>query len=113
MMQNLPERIRLELRLNDLLSYHTFVDVYYRNMEKYVVLRDEIEKVTLQDFADNVVSHDTSSVAHIIEKIYTYIVPNGKGISHTGILSLLNKNLKVSHDFLCNFRQIGENKCYE
>jgi regulator of replication initiation timing len=95
MLNNLPERIRLELRLNDLLNYHDLVGNSFQTMQKYTTYRDYLEKSTLKDYADNVVSHDPSSVRGMIETIYTYVVPSGKGINDRGILQLLSKSLKV------------------
>jgi hypothetical protein len=95
MLNNLPERIRLELRLNDLLNYHDLVGNSFQTMQKYTTHRDYLEKSTLKDYADNVVSHDPSSVRGMIETIYTYVVPSGKGINDRGILQLLSKSLKV------------------
>ncbi|RZC38220.1 uncharacterized protein BDFB_003195 [Asbolus verrucosus] len=100
MLNNLPERIRLELRLNDLLNYHYFVGNSFHTMQKYVNHREELEKATLKDFADNIVSHDSNSVVQMIESIYTYVVPEGKGINNRGILGLLTKSLKFRYDFL-------------
>jgi hypothetical protein len=106
MLNNLPERIRLELRLNDLLNYHDLVGNSFQTMQKYTTHRDYLEKSTLKDYADNVVSHDPSSVRGMIETIYTYVVPSGKGINDRGILQLLSKSLKeVEGDMLCNAHQ--------
>jgi hypothetical protein len=106
MLNNLPERIRLELRLNDLLNYHDLVGNSFQTMQKYTTYRDYLEKSTLKDYADNVVSHDPSSVRGMIETIYTYVVPSGKGINDRGILQLLSKSLKeVEGDMLCNAHQ--------
>lgn len=95
MLNSLPERIRLELRLNDLLNYHDTVDNSFKTMQKYVKHREDLEKATLKDYADSVVSHDSNSVKGMIESIYTYVVPSGTGINDRGILQLLSKNLKV------------------
>lgn len=94
-LNNLPERLQFELRLQQLLDCITRTNVYYLKMENYVHNTSDIEKSTLKDFANNVVSHATDSVASIVERIYTYIIPHGKGITDTGILSLLSKILEV------------------
>lgn len=95
MLNNLPERIRLELRLNDLLNHHNLVDNSFQIMQKYTKHREELEQATLKDFANSIVSHDPNSIVGMIENIFTYIVPSGKGINNRGILDLLDKSLKV------------------
>ncbi|EFA08553.2 hypothetical protein TcasGA2_TC006208 [Tribolium castaneum] len=95
MLNNLPERIRFELRLNDLLNYHDMVGNSFHTMQKYVKHRDDLEKATLKDYADSVVSHDQNSIKGMLETIYTYVVPSGQGINDRGILQLLSNNLKV------------------
>ncbi|XP_969643.2 uncharacterized protein LOC658141 isoform X1 [Tribolium castaneum] len=106
MLNNLPERIRFELRLNDLLNYHDMVGNSFHTMQKYVKHRDDLEKATLKDYADSVVSHDQNSIKGMLETIYTYVVPSGQGINDRGILQLLSNNLKeIEGDMLCNSHQ--------
>lgn len=95
MLHNLPERVRLELRLNDLLDYITRLDVTYRHMQQYVTYQDEIERITLEDFAKSIVSHDAGSARNLVERIHAFIVPSGKGIVNTGLLKMLGKTLEV------------------
>lgn len=98
MLHNLPERVRLELRLNDLLDYMTRLDVTYRHMQQYVTYQDEIERITLEDFAKSIVSHDAGSARNLVERIHAFIVPSGKGIANTGLLKMLGKTLEVRND---------------
>lgn len=94
-LHTLPERVRLELRLNDLLDYITRMDVTYRHMSQYLTYQDEIERLTLEDYAKSIVSHDAGSVRNLVERIHAFIVPNGDGFTNTGLLKLLGKSLKV------------------
>lgn len=95
-LRNLPERVRLELRLNDLLDYKTRLDVTYRHLQQYMTYKDEIERITLEDYAMSIVSHDPDSARNLIERIHAFIVPAGKGISDSGLLKLLGSSLQVS-----------------
>lgn len=98
-LQNLPERIRLELRLNDLLDYITRMDVTHRHMSQYIAYQNEIERLTLEDYAKSIVSHDAGSVRNLVERIHAFIVPSGKGFASTGLLKLLGKSLQVTMRF--------------
>ncbi|KAJ8915966.1 hypothetical protein NQ315_016643 [Exocentrus adspersus] len=95
-LQTLPDRVRLELRLNDLLDYMTRMDVNYRHFQNYVKEQSELEQLTLEDFAKHVVSHDSSSITSLVERIHAFIAPTGRGITNTGLIKLLLKALEKS-----------------
>lgn len=99
-LRNLPERVRLELRLNDLLDYKTRLDVIYRHLQQYMTYKDEIERITLEDYAMSIVSHDPDSARNLVERIHSYVVPTGKGIADTGLLKLLGRSLQVRESVL-------------
>lgn len=92
-LHNLPERVRLELRLNDLLDYLTRMGTNYRRMQKYS--KEEYERLTLEDFAKSVISHDASSVVNLVERIHAFVVPSARGISNTGLFELLATSIQV------------------
>ncbi|XP_028134319.1 uncharacterized protein LOC114329424 isoform X1 [Diabrotica virgifera virgifera] len=112
-LNNLPDRVRLELRLNDLLKYMTSTDVNFKSFLRYADRTKDFERLTLEDFARMVVSHDSNSVVSILERIHAFIVPSGIGISDTGILELLRKDImEVEGDMLCNSRQSPQQVIY-
>lgn len=102
-LHSLPDRVRLELRLNDLLDYVTRMDAYYTRFQHYIKKEKDFERLTLEDFAKNVVSHDSSSVNNLLERIYAFFVSSNRGITDTGVMSLLRNSLVVSIQHLCNF----------
>lgn len=89
----------MELRLNELLDYRGRIDASYQRMEKYTK-NDNYERLTLEDFAGNVVSHESSSVINLLERIHRFIVQDGEGISDSGLFNILAKNLMVSLMYL-------------
>ncbi|KAL3273064.1 hypothetical protein HHI36_014519 [Cryptolaemus montrouzieri] len=95
LLHTVPERMRLELRLNDLYDYLTRVDVIYSRMEDYVKATHKYERLTLEDFAKSIISHDGSSVINLMERIHTFLVPHGEGLVTSGILGLLVKSFQV------------------
>ncbi|XP_060523218.1 uncharacterized protein LOC132700114 [Cylas formicarius] len=98
LMHNLPERVRLELRLNDLLDYLTRVDTNFKRMENYAQHQKDFEKITLEDFAKSVVSHDASSIVNLVERIHAFVVPNARDITNTGIMELIARATEFSRN---------------
>ncbi|KAJ8946873.1 hypothetical protein NQ318_006783 [Aromia moschata] len=96
-LQNLPDQVRIELRLNDLLDYMTTMNGTYKHLKNYVKEKRSVERWTLEDFSKHAVSHDSSSVSNLVERIHAFIVPNGRGIGirNMGLLKLLKKYLEV------------------
>lgn len=91
-------RIKLELRLNDLLNFITHLGVVYRQMQYYVNSTD-FERLTLEDFAKTVISHGSDSVGNLVERIHGFIAPaDAGGLTDTGILGLLTETLEVKRD---------------
>nr|CAI5866847.1 unnamed protein product [Callosobruchus analis] len=93
----LPERIRLELRLNDLQDYITRTNVIYRHFRNYADKQQEYEQLTLKDFAKYAVSHDSSSVASLLERIHAFVQPSARSLdggNDQGLLGLLGKSLE-------------------
>ncbi|CAG9773548.1 unnamed protein product [Ceutorhynchus assimilis] len=112
-LHSLPERVRLELRLNDLLDYITRMDANYRRMQKYGTGDKTYERLTLEDFAESVISHDSSSVVNLVERIHAFVVPNGRGISDTGLFDLLaNAMQEVEGDMICSTKQSPQQVLY-
>lgn len=93
-MNELPDKMKLELRLNDLLDYMTRLNVFYQHMNYYVNDSD-IERVTLEDFAKTVVSHSSGSVRSLLERIHAFISSNGNGLTDTSILRPISKTFQV------------------
>lgn len=94
-LSNLPQRIRLELKLNDLIDYLTRIHINYEYMEIYTSNETDIEEHTLEDFAKSVVSHDSSSTLSLMERIHSYVVPIGHGIHSSGLIQLLQEITEV------------------
>ncbi|XP_018322166.1 uncharacterized protein LOC108734901 isoform X1 [Agrilus planipennis] len=104
-LRTLPDRIKLELRVNDLLDYMTRIGVFYRNM-RYYANTDDLERHTLEDFAHNVISHDGGSVRSLLERVHAFVASNDKGLTNTGILHLLSHAAQeIEGDMRCNTKQ--------
>ncbi|VEN36571.1 unnamed protein product [Callosobruchus maculatus] len=112
----LPERIRLELRLNDLQDYITRTNVIYRHFRNYADKQQEYEQLTLKDFAKYAVSHDSSSVASLLERIHAFVQPSARSLdggNDQGLLGLLGKSLEeVEGDMICDTKQSPQQVLY-
>ncbi|KAL1497458.1 hypothetical protein ABEB36_008426 [Hypothenemus hampei] len=112
-LHTLPERVRLELRLNDLLDYLTRMEANHRRMLKYSTAEKEYERLTLEDFARSVISHDPSSVLNLVERIHAFVAPNRRGITNNGLLELLaNAMQEVEGDMMCSTKQSPQQVLY-
>ncbi|CAH2006802.1 unnamed protein product [Acanthoscelides obtectus] len=97
-LQLLPERVRLELRLSNLQDYITRTNVAYRHFRNYADKQHQYEQLTLKDFAKFAVSHDSSSVVSLLERIHAFVQPSGRSLdggNDQGLLGLLGKSLEV------------------
>ncbi|XP_066151748.1 uncharacterized protein [Euwallacea fornicatus] len=112
-LHNLPERVRLELRLNDLIDYMTRMDTNYQRMQKYSTEQKDFERLTLEDFSQTVISHDPSSIVNLVERVHTFLVPHRKGIVQGGLFDLLaNAMQEVEGDMMCNTKQSPQQVLY-
>nr|CAH7755723.1 unnamed protein product [Callosobruchus chinensis] len=88
-----------ELRLNDLQDYITRTNVIYRHFRNYADKQQEYEQLTLKDFAKYAVSHDSSSVASLLERIHAFVQPTARSLdggNDQGLLGSLGKSLELS-----------------
>ncbi|XP_044728255.1 uncharacterized protein LOC123291881 isoform X2 [Chrysoperla carnea] len=104
LLQQLPNRLKYELQRNDLANMITQINVAYNYMLNYVN-DTQIERLTLEDFAMKVVSHDPGSVQSLLSRIHYLIVPEGYDFVDRGILYLINDNEQEANSDLCNLRQ--------
>lgn len=99
LLQQLPNRLKYELQRNDLANMITQINVAYNYMLNYVN-DTQIERLTLEDFAMKVVSHDPGSVQSLLSRIHYLIVPEGYDFVDRGILYLINDNEQVREFFI-------------
>lgn len=71
------------------------MDVMHRSFQNYVNKSNDFERLTLEDFAKTAISHDSNSVNNLIERIHAFFASNSRGLSDTGLMSLLQKSLEV------------------
>lgn len=90
---NKPTRLELRLQvMSDLLNRVAWSN---RQMREYVGLQEELERSTLQDFAEWCVSHDPGALPGLLERVHALVVPPHKYLLGRGLLQLLNDDLKV------------------
>nr|XP_032517092.1 uncharacterized protein LOC116769964 isoform X2 [Danaus plexippus plexippus] len=105
---------RLELRLHelgDLLSRVTSAD---RQMREYVRLQRELERTTLQDFAEWCVSHDPGALPGLLERVHSLIAPPYKHLlGGGGILHMILSDLQEEHPDLCELQLSSHQLIYD
>ena len=77
MLQNLPSAHQLKLKLNDILMKQITLNVYYREMERYLRHIDKYENSALINFAEGVVSGDSNSIPFLMESVYQQVTVPG------------------------------------
>lgn len=89
------KQTRLELRLHEMSDLLNRVSWSNRQMREYVGLQEELERSTLQDFAEWCVSHDPGALPGLLERVHALVVPPHKNLLGRGILQLLMDDLQV------------------
>lgn len=99
----LPQRIALELKLNNLKDYFNRLDIYYNRMKQYTDERApaarfrRFERYTLENFAGEAIAHNPNSVVSLIERVHEYFKPERKGILNNDIVKPLEHLGDVSN----------------
>lgn len=105
---SLPDRVALDLKLNNLKEYMRKIDVYYKRMKQYAgyhtgykVNRRSIrvrrfERFTLENFATEVVAHHPNSVQSLNAHVHEYFMPGQLGIMNSNIVKSFLKLGSVS-----------------
>ena len=86
---------RLELRLHEMADLLNRVASADRQMREYMRIQQDLERSTLEDFAEWCVSHDAGALPSLLERVHSLIVPPHKNILGTNILQLLLEDLQV------------------
>ncbi|XP_013143942.1 PREDICTED: uncharacterized protein LOC106107598 isoform X3 [Papilio polytes] len=95
---------RLELRLHELADLLSRVAAANRQMREYVRLQQELERATLEDFAQWCVSHDSGALPGLLERVHSLISPPHKHLLGRGILQLALDDLQEDHPDLCDLQ---------
>ncbi|XP_045498674.1 uncharacterized protein LOC123696512 isoform X2 [Colias croceus] len=95
---------RLELRLHEMADLLSRVESADRMMREYVKLQQELERRTLEDFADWCVSHDRGALPGLMERIHALIVPPYKHLFVRGLMELIVDDLEEKHPDVCDLQ---------
>ncbi|XP_018322167.1 uncharacterized protein LOC108734901 isoform X2 [Agrilus planipennis] len=102
-LKSVPNYLKLEIRLSQLATYTDLIDGLNEHMKNYAEGRGEFEKFTLENFANQVVSHNGDSVLNIVERINRLVFRNR---NDDGLFRLVEKSLKeIEGDMRCNTKQ--------
>lgn len=93
--KNSANGARLELRLKDISDLLGRVASADRQMREYMKYQNDLERVTLEDFAEWCVSHDAGALPGLLERVHSLIVPPHKHLLGRGLLQLMIDDLQV------------------
>ncbi|XP_063904382.1 uncharacterized protein LOC135123545 isoform X2 [Zophobas morio] len=97
---NIPSVDKLELTLHYINTQQIYINIYYREMDRYVKNFHDYESSTLLNFANRVLSDMCNSVPYMMESMYQQVVKQD-------ILRLLLKRLDRTtiSDYFCEENQ--------
>ena len=88
---------RRELRLDRVDAVIRSVNSAYRTFEYYQEHKEEIERHTLQDFAESATSHGDGSIRTSLEDMHALVVPKGGVLGGgRGVFNMLAEGLQAS-----------------
>ncbi|XP_018008640.1 uncharacterized protein LOC108666306 [Hyalella azteca] len=76
MARELPDMVRWEAMLDSLEDYTRPINSLYHRFVHYQKHKDEVEKHTLLDFAESVVSHEQGSIINLMANIHNMVAPD-------------------------------------
>lgn len=86
---------RLELRLHEMTDLLNWVAAADNKMRGYVNLQRDLERSTLESFAQWCVAPDPGALPGILERIHELITPPHKSLLGSGLLGLILNDIKV------------------
>ncbi|XP_047030371.1 uncharacterized protein LOC124637773 isoform X1 [Helicoverpa zea] len=104
---------RLELRLHEMSDLLNRVSWSNRQMREYVGLQEELERSTLQDFAEWCVSHDPGALPGLLERVHALVVPPHKNLLGRGLLQLLIDDVKEEDSDVCDLQMSPHQLIYD
>ncbi|XP_059084384.1 uncharacterized protein LOC131881513 isoform X2 [Tigriopus californicus] len=97
---NLPQIIRREFKLDRIDSIVRALSSSYKTFEYYQEYADQINSLTLQDFATSATSHGLGSIRFHLNELHSLVVPKGGILGDVGIFDLLSNGVE-GHQYIC------------
>ena len=94
----IPERQRLEKAMHDLYKSIGQVENLYQNFLHYAKSPNKYESYTMKDFAKTAVSHRLGDLRDVLESIYRQVVPQEFDLFEQSILHMLANRMKVNKE---------------
>ncbi|KAM3962598.1 uncharacterized protein ACR2FA_003224 [Aphomia sociella] len=95
---------RLELRLHEMTDLLSRVASADRKMREYVSLQRDLEKSTLENFAEWCVSHDPGALPGLLERVHSLIDPPNKHLLGRNLFRLILEDVEEQHPDLCDLQ---------
>ncbi|XP_035439759.1 uncharacterized protein LOC118269000 isoform X1 [Spodoptera frugiperda] len=104
---------RLELRLHEMSDLLNRVAWSNRQMREYVGQQENLERSTLQDFAEWCVSHDPGALPGLLERVHALVVPPHKNLLGRGLLQLIMDDLTEEDSDVCDLQMSPHQLIYD
>ncbi|XP_046965961.1 uncharacterized protein LOC124534258 isoform X1 [Vanessa cardui] len=101
----------LELKLHEMSDLLSRVASADQKMREYTRNQRELERRTLEDFAEWCVSHDSSALPGLMERVYAIIVPPHKHLLGQSILQIILEDLQEEQ--LCDMQMSPHQLIYD
>ncbi|XP_026760961.2 uncharacterized protein LOC113519932 isoform X1 [Galleria mellonella] len=95
---------RLELRLHEMTDLLNRVAAANRQMREYVNLQRELERSTLENFAEWCVSHDPGALPGLLERVHSLVDPPNKHLLGRNLFRLVLEDIQDQHPDLCDLQ---------
>ncbi|CAG0917566.1 unnamed protein product [Notodromas monacha] len=106
-----PATVRWETQFDTLQTYARPVWALYERWQQYLNISDELEKSTLEDLAESVVSHHPESVHSLLWQINNLVIPPWSSSFRKGIFDHLDDLLQNLQE-ICDLNQTAQQYAY-
>ncbi|XP_059061467.1 uncharacterized protein LOC131854370 isoform X2 [Achroia grisella] len=104
---------RLELRLHEMSDLLGRIAAASRQMREYVSLQRDLERSTLESFAEWCVLHDPGALPGLLERVHALVDPPNKHLLGRNILQLVLEDVQDQHPDLCELQMSPHQLIYD
>lgn len=96
---------KLELHFHELADLMNRIRSQSKVMRTFIKHYDDLERSTLEDFANRATAQDSMSVPGLLDRIHLLATGSDdlENFGNVGIFQLLAKNMEVKYEQFCNY----------
>ncbi|XP_031632297.1 uncharacterized protein LOC116346405 isoform X1 [Contarinia nasturtii] len=106
---------KLELKMHDLSDLLNRIQTQDDKMQSYVLNYNDLERFTLENFAQWITAQDTMSVQGLLERIHLLTTGSTdlENIGNVGVLQLLADNMEEAQNLVCISKQSAQQVLFQ